>query len=136
MGAWRRGLGLSLAFASLSRLWAVQIHRPFASDLVETSEQELSKAYGAFDLTENGFDDLLAQPVAAASSAPCPCLPQAAAVIRAHQPSSPRKRGFSIPEASNLIRDAAAYWVARSSRAMTVEFEARAHHPVTLPAAA
>jgi hypothetical protein len=42
-------------------------HRPFASDLVETSEQELSKASGAFDLTENGFDDLLAQSVAAAS---------------------------------------------------------------------
>ena len=42
-------------------------HRPFASDLVETSEQELSKASGAFDLTENGFDDLLAQSVAGAS---------------------------------------------------------------------
>jgi hypothetical protein len=35
--------------------------------LVETSEQELSKASGAFVLTENGFDDLPAQSVAAAS---------------------------------------------------------------------
>lgn|SRR6266404_1070398 len=60
-------MGLPLAFASLSRLWGGADHRPFASDLVETSEQELSKASGAFDLTENGFDDLLAPSVAAAS---------------------------------------------------------------------
>src|SRR5258707_15546542 len=60
-------MGLPLAFASLSRLWGGADHRPFAFDLVETSDQELSKASGAFDLTENGFDDLLAQSVAAAS---------------------------------------------------------------------
>jgi len=67
MGAWRRDMGLSLAFASLSRLWAVQIiaHSPLTWS--RPSEQELSKASGAFDLTENGFDDLLAQSVAAAS---------------------------------------------------------------------
>src|SRR4051812_34966170 len=33
--------------------------------------------------------------------------------------SSPRKRGPSIAERPRLIRGAAAYWVARSSRAMT-----------------
>src|ERR671930_11652 len=42
-------------------------HRPFASDLLETSKQELSEASGIFDLTENGFDDLLAQSITAAS---------------------------------------------------------------------
>src|SRR5690349_21327399 len=35
--------------------------------------------------------------------------------------SSPRKRGSSIPEQRRSSREAAAYWIARSSRAMTVE---------------
>src|SRR5439155_24234858 len=44
--------------------------------------------------------------------------------IPAYSLSSPRRRGSSIPEASRLNRGAAAYWVARSSRAMTAEFVA------------
>src|SRR5436190_1226129 len=43
--------------------------------------------------------------------------------------SSPRKRGPSIPEHLRLIRAAAAYWVARSSRAMTVECAPYASSP-------
>jgi hypothetical protein len=62
-------------------------HRPFASDLVETSEQELSKASGAFDLTENGFDGLLAQSVAAASPG--------AFELEGHSGGSKREPGFS-----------------------------------------
>src|SRR4051794_23104018 len=42
------------------------------------------------------------------------------------RPSSPRKRGPSIPERLRLIRAAAAYWVARSIRAMTAEYVASA----------
>src|SRR5437773_9400873 len=45
--------------------------------------------------------------------------------IPAYRLSSPRRRGSSIPEASSLRREASAYWVARSSRAMTAEFGAR-----------
>src|SRR5216683_4906291 len=39
----------------------------------------------------------------------------------AHTPSSPRKRGSSIPENPKLKRKAAAYWIVRSSRTMIVE---------------
>src|SRR6478735_6568739 len=42
------------------------------------------------------------------------------------QLSSPRKRGSSTPRRRGLNRDAAAYWIARSSRAMTAECVARA----------
>src|SRR5665213_2792227 len=40
--------------------------------------------------------------------------------VPTYQPSSPRKRGSSIPKRRSPAREAAAYWVARSSRAMTV----------------
>jgi hypothetical protein len=50
--------------------------------------------------------------------------------------SSPRKRGSSIPEAFENDREAAAYWIVRSSRTMTVEFEAGWRLILTLPAAA
>jgi len=41
--------------------------RPLASDLIEASQQQLPEASGVLDLTEHGLDDLLAQPIAAAS---------------------------------------------------------------------
>src|SRR5580692_3132376 len=41
-------------------------HRPLGSDLVETAQEELPEASGMFDLTEDRFDDLLSQAVAAA----------------------------------------------------------------------
>src|SRR5437867_3265541 len=44
-------------------------HRPFASDLVEAAQQELSEASGLLDLTKDGLDDLLAQAIAAAPAA-------------------------------------------------------------------
>src|SRR5687767_8637122 len=37
--------------------------RPFASGVVETSEEELSEASGLLDLAEDGLDDLLSQAV-------------------------------------------------------------------------
>src|SRR5689334_25116871 len=40
--------------------------RPFLADLVDAAQQELAKAPGLLDLAEHGFDDLLAQPIAAA----------------------------------------------------------------------
>src|SRR5258707_15335206 len=40
------------------------------------------------------------------------------------RPMTGSGRGSSIPEAALLNREAAAYWVARSSRAMTSEFVA------------
>jgi len=43
-------------------------HSPFASHLIETSQQELPEASGVLDLTEDGLDDLLAQSIAAAPS--------------------------------------------------------------------
>src|SRR4051812_4782090 len=43
--------------------------------------------------------------------------------------SSPRKRGPSIPERPGLIRGLVAYWVARSSRAMTAVRVASASSP-------
>src|SRR2546430_13524785 len=49
--------------------------------------------------------------------------------------SSPRKRGSSIPERLNMNRDAAAYWIARSSRAMTAEDDARDHLSTRRPRA-
>ena len=39
---------------------------PFVADVVEAAQQELSEAAGVLDLAEHGFDDLLAQAVAAA----------------------------------------------------------------------
>src|SRR5580692_2568261 len=41
-------------------------HRPLGSDLVETAQEELPEASGMFDLTEDRFDDLLSEAVAAA----------------------------------------------------------------------
>jgi len=41
-------------------------HRPLASDLVETAQQELSEASDVLDLTKDGLDDLFAQSIAAA----------------------------------------------------------------------
>jgi hypothetical protein len=35
-------------------------HRPFASDLIETAEEELSEASGAFHLSEDRLDHLFA----------------------------------------------------------------------------
>jgi hypothetical protein len=52
--------------------------------LVETSEQELSKASGAFVLTENGFDDLPAQ-----SGSP------GAFELEGHSGGAKREPGFS-----------------------------------------
>src|SRR6187399_1170501 len=43
------------------------------------------------------------------------------AVVPTHHLSSPRKRGPSTPGRLRSNRDATAYWVARSSRAMTGE---------------
>jgi hypothetical protein len=54
-------------------------HRPLASDLVKPTQQELPETPGLLDLSEHGFDNLFAQPVAAApagtrASSPCrPC---------------------------------------------------------------
>src|SRR5665213_417962 len=45
--------------------------------------------------------------------------------------SSPRRRGSSIPEAVSWSREAAAYWIARSSRAMTAEFGAAVALPLS-----
>jgi hypothetical protein len=50
--------------------------RSFASDLLETSQQELSKASGIFDLTENGFNDLLAQSITTFTDYGIECLKQ------------------------------------------------------------
>ena len=44
-------------------------HRPLASDLIETSQQELPEASGLLDLTKYRFDHLLAQSIAAAPAA-------------------------------------------------------------------
>src|SRR6266576_5534345 len=49
--------------------------------------------------------------------------------------SSPRKRGSSIPERLSMNRDAAAYWIARSSQAMTAEDDARDHLSTRRPRA-
>src|SRR4051794_21376473 len=53
--------------------------------------------------------------------------------IPTHRPSSPRKRGPSIPERLRSARNAAAYWVARSSRAMTLDYAASASSSSSLP---
>src|SRR6266516_823002 len=41
-------------------------HRPFASDLFESSQQELAEASDILDLAEHRFGKLLSQPIAAA----------------------------------------------------------------------
>ena len=40
---------------------------PFAADVVEASEEEAAEAAGVLDLSEDGFDDLLSEPVSASS---------------------------------------------------------------------
>src|SRR5882762_920209 len=45
-------------------------HRPLASDLVETTQRELSEASSVLDLTKDGLDDLFAQAIAAAPASP------------------------------------------------------------------
>jgi len=42
-------------------------HGPFASDLVEPSEEELSEASGLLDLTEYRLGGLFSQPISATS---------------------------------------------------------------------
>ena len=42
-------------------------HGPFASDLVEPSEEELSEASGLLDLTEYGLGCVFSQPISATS---------------------------------------------------------------------
>src|SRR5689334_3420537 len=55
--------------------------------------------------------------------------PQMIASSPHHHPLSPRRRGSSAPGTPCLNRWAAAYWVARSSRAMTAECVLRACPP-------
>lgn len=45
-------------------------HRPFASDLFETAEEELSEASGTFFLSKDRLDHLFAQSVSATPSSP------------------------------------------------------------------
>ena len=45
-------------------------HRPLASDLIETSQQELPEASGLLDLSEHRLDDLLSEPVATSPAGP------------------------------------------------------------------
>src|SRR6185312_9773947 len=59
--------------------------------------------------------------------------PQMIASSPHHHPSSPRRRGSSTPGTPCLNRWAAAYWVARSSRAMTAEFVAGARNQPRRP---
>src|ERR1700761_3379353 len=52
-----------------------------------------------------------------------------ASASRHMMPSSPRKRGSSIPERSKVNRCVAEYWIVRSSRTMTAEVEASPSSP-------
>jgi hypothetical protein len=52
-------------FGQLEQIVEGANHRPPASDLVELTHQELPETFGLLDLSEHGFDNLLAQPVAA-----------------------------------------------------------------------
>jgi hypothetical protein len=36
---------------------------PFAFDLVDATQKELAEVFGLLDLTEDGFDDVFAEPV-------------------------------------------------------------------------
>src|SRR6266700_2863963 len=53
--------------------------------------------------------------------------------LPAHHRHPREKRGSSIPEAFENDREAAAYWIARSSRAMTAEFDVPASRSPSLP---
>src|SRR6202795_1702327 len=44
-------------------------HCPFVGDLSEAAEEELAKASGVLDVSEDGFDDMFAQPVATSVAA-------------------------------------------------------------------
>src|SRR6185295_16873129 len=59
--------------------------------------------------------------------------PQMILPPRQHHSSSPRRRGSSMPGSLSSNRSAAAYWVARSSRAMTAECVARSSPSPSLP---
>src|SRR6185369_10889527 len=59
--------------------------------------------------------------------------PQMILSPRQHHSSSPRRRGSSTPGSRWSNREAAVYWVARSSRAMTAERVARSSPSPSLP---
>src|ERR1700682_3637646 len=49
-------------------------HCPFVGYLFDAAEEELAKASGVLDVSEDGFDDMFAQPVATSVAAlPDPC---------------------------------------------------------------
>ena len=57
-------------FVQLEEVVCGADHRPFASDLGETAEEELSEASGLLDVPEHRLDHLLSQPVSTSPARP------------------------------------------------------------------
>ena len=85
-------------------------HRPLASDLVETPQQELPEASGLLDLSEHRLDDLLALPVAATPAGALE-LPCHGGLARPFRPLSRTRRmllAVARPSRGEVASDAAA----------------------------
>jgi hypothetical protein len=63
-------------------------HRPLAGDLVDAAEENLSETSGLLDVSEDRFDDVLAQPVSTSMAA----LPDSGANSEALRPVVERNR--------------------------------------------
>ena len=99
------------SFGQLKQVVDGTNHRPLASDLVKPTQQELPETPGVLDLPEHGFDNLFAQPVAAAAAS--------ALELRCHGASTVCSSG-----ASHVLRRRGAITKTGNSRARRVLVEA------------